>query len=352
MANTTPSPTPLSQPPSVQSTGSNFDKEHYNNLISSVKWILGLAGASVSVIVTVALVATWQDRKEYKEEIRSTLAEVKADLKDTKSEYLTTLKDIKSEANGQVDNLKKQMSDQISIIKGNAENLAMATVQKTLNEQFETRNIQNLISKTADERLQGQVGSILEQKIKKKTEDIDEQTEAVSFLSIAVDQIRNGDRRWFDKVDSIRQFHKLIIIKKLAESLLIQKIEHYKAALNYDQNSRSMDSAVYIPFNLIDSPSDTVLNVGVDLLILTLVKDIAVRNDLTTITSEFITLIKLTGKIFKLFNFKEVKDWFKYEYPGSLPLIQKRLVQRRFLTFKGLGYGPGENIPGTIILTR
>lgn len=342
MSNSTPPPLPgVQQNQPHSEVPKNFDRDHYNHLISYIKWMLGFAGVVITAILGIITYSTYASVQDYKKDVKETMTEIKDALKETKAEYLNTLKDIKKDASTQVDNLEQQVKEEIPGIKESAENLAMTSVRKTLTEQFEERNIRALISQTADEQLQGQVGLIFEQKIKQRTREIDDQTTAVANLSVAIDRITSRERKWLDTLMSIQQYHRLQIIRNLASTLMQQKINDFKIRFKYDQNLNSHDTVVWIP---ISHSGNKKIN-SVDSLVRVLVKDISTQEDLIDIACDFITLSKISGKAFDLYDFASVSKWFKSEYPNAAKKTENQFFERHFY----LGYGLGYEMTGPIL---
>ncbi len=327
-----------STPPPASSSPPNFDREHYNHLVGTIKFIVGFAATALTLIVGVATFFTYKSVRELNDDAKNTVSDVKKDMKETKDEYSTAIKDAKKDAADKLDALNKQVEIRIAQIKDEAELAAKATVNKTLREQFESSNIRNLISQTADDRLKGQVGSILDQKVKERTKDMEEQTVELARLTLAGDQITRGDRKYLVTVDSIAKFHRLLMIRNLAIQLLTQKKADYKARFSFEKNINSRNPEVFIPYENIDTSFSNKEITGLDSVIKIIVKYIAFKRDLSHLTCEFITLNKITGKYFELFDFESVSNWYKNEYHRTSLNLQEYYNKRNIIVSRGLGY--------------
>jgi hypothetical protein len=351
MSNTTNPPTPPIQPvnhvptqaPGNQTTYRDPDKVHYENLISFFKYAVTIGASALAIMASAAAYFTYSSVKDSREDIKSSMKDIKDDIEKIKGEAITTIRGTRDEVdkqanvlnaqvNKQVYELNKQVKEQIPLIKENAENLALSAVRKSINEQFEASNIRELISTTADRKLQSQVGGILNQKIQSATRDVDEQAKALARLSIAVDQIRAGDRRWFDTVENMSKYHKLPIIRELAATMLKQKINDYKVAFG---SYNPTDSIIELPTGFATATLAIMMGNGekkeADHVIEVLVKTIITSKDLNAVSKAYKALNFVVGKNFEYFNSVEVNEWYRNTYPKEKKQIEQRATKFYYL---------------------
>lgn len=300
-----------------------YEKLHYDKHLEFLKWSVGISGTFITLIVGVALYFTYNNVKDYKDEFKQNMGGIKSDIKEIKIESINTIHETKKEVDQQRDRLKDEINKEIPIIKEDAENLALNAVRKTISEEFESNNIRGLIERTADERLNSQVGTILENKIKSASKDIDEQTKAVATLSVALDQIRAGDRRWFMIVDSIKTNHPLSIIRELAFTLQNQKISDYGKSIEW--YNKKTDNKVTLP-----TYGDLTYLKGFDSLLYSIVDIINTSLDLNKVAMAFKVLNKIADQQFKMFDFMSVKIWFKNDYIKNQKLIKEYFETQKF----------------------
>ena len=301
----------------------NYEKLHYDKHIDFFKTMISLAGTFSLALVSLGIWFTWSSREaaqnefknnmlEARNEFRMYMSESRADIKEMKDEARRSVVEAEGRVNFQIEYLQNQMQEQVPLIRDQAENLALSAVNRTINEEFESRNIRELIENTADDRLKNQAGEILDERIRQRTADLDEQSKALARLTIATDQIRSGERRWWLTLDSMMKYHRLPIIRNLASELMQQKTFDYTrvhtlsgpmASLNHQDllrdlkkpSSNNLDTIIRSFIEVINDP----------------------EQDLNIISQVILHLNSFSDKDFKFFVFVSINNWYNLKYPNE-----------------------------------
>lgn len=291
--------------PIQQTISPDYERLHYDKHISFFKWMMSIAGLILTGIVGVILSMTWGNMKEYREESRKDMAEMKNDIKELRNESMNTIKDT-----------KEQLYKQVPAIRDEAQTMALIAVRKSIEQQFETQNIRLLVEQTAEQKLGSQANVMIEKYLKKASKNIDEQTKIVTELIFATDQIRNGFRKGYRILDSLRNFHELELVRNMASDLLKRKETDYEIAQNNINTDK--DSVLLIP-----AYGDSTIRKDPNLIIGRLINTINKDEDLNTVALSVTALRKLTDIKFDLFDFLRINIWYIREFPKQKNEIKK-----------------------------
>jgi hypothetical protein len=289
-----------------------YEKLHYDKHIEYFKWMMGIAGTVIAVIVAVALGVTYSTLKEYKEEVRKDMESIKSDVKEMKNESIATMKET-----------NQYFERQIPLIKAEAEAIALLEVRKSIAAEFEAKNIRDLIEATAEQKFSGKLDKLVETKMKSTFDKIDEQTNITAILSYAVQQVWQGNRKSWDLIDSIRLNHPTEAVRNMAEKFQkIKRTDWEVAYLEYESDKMPIDEVLNRLINPDEFPKLTF-----ETIIDTLTNTVALSEDLSNIAISTMALRRLTGIKFTMFDFEAVRRWKKTEYPKSKDWVRENYMK-------------------------
>lgn len=165
-------------------------QEHYESLISLLKYGLSFAGVVVGIITTVALWFTWSNVKDMKGDMKTELADAKESYKGTIKDLNAQISDLKKDASVTIDRIQQDArlavsstedysQKEISRISSSTKQIALNETQKQLDYIFGTDKIQNLIQNQAVKEIKNKVIDI-----------VSEQTKNVGDISDAAAEMR------------------------------------------------------------------------------------------------------------------------------------------------------------------
>lgn len=168
-------------------TTSNSSKSpeqiHYENLISFLKWAIGISGSIIAILASVAIFVSYGDRNSMKDEYMKTIENLKIQISEIKQEAKETQQSIKNDLREEVNYSKEYSAKEISNIKIETNNLALAETKKQIDNIFATNKIQYLIEEQAVNEIK-----------KKLPQIINEQTKNDFNINYAATNMRNGIR--------------------------------------------------------------------------------------------------------------------------------------------------------------
>lgn len=145
---------------------------HYNSLINLFKYTVAILGVLGTVFGLAIGFLTYSDGKEMRDELRLQRKEMKEDvlamkteLKDTKELLNKQVDDFILEARGSVDQSKADALNEISVVKESSTAIARHEAQKSINNVFDAKNIDEFIVNVAKERMEPQIQALVNKSI-------------------------------------------------------------------------------------------------------------------------------------------------------------------------------------------
>lgn len=284
-----------------------YEKLHYDKHIEFFKWMMGISGGAISIIVAVSLWFTYATIKDYKEAVKEDMDTIKRDVKEMKNESMATMKET-----------NQYFERQIPLIKAEAEAIALMEVRKSISAEFDSKNIRDLIEATAEQKFSGKLDKLIEAKMESTFDKIDDQSRIMTSMIYATDQIRFGLKKGWTILDSIRITHSSKSVRSMALELQEKKRQDYEDAVMGYNTLTDTVLQTYI-FH-----QDTMIQHDLNRLVEKLVEIITKKEDLNDVAVATTALRKITGIRFKMFDFDEVEEWQRLEYyKNKDKIIQK-----------------------------
>lgn len=282
----------------LSSQSSSQEKLHYDSLISLHKYIVGVAAALIAV-------GSWfigNSISDLKSSLNQEVIDLKASILKAEDETREYKSDLKESAKVMIEQTERQTQLQIALLREEVD-IFKETAKSKISLAFEGENIQNMLK----DATKTQVGNVLNEMVEK---EVLETQNILPTLVLAVDQIREGRREWWDYVDSLSTKSDKKTIRSLASVILEQKRKDYKEY--YSQEYEYLLS--YIPSDNMDDDIEInpeVIKANPDSLVGILVTKTLNFKNLNSSARGFAMMEKLTGEKIAFLDFKQLPIWYK-----------------------------------------
>jgi hypothetical protein len=310
---------------SEENNSKTEEQIHYENLRAFFNWAISITGALIAIIVSVSLFFTYNSMKDFREELKSTLADSKAEIKEMVSNANMTLKEtrdqsdnvnniVKENSEKSIDNIENESQRSITEFKDYAKSQAISETEKRINEAFKDNNIQKVIDETAKNEIEGRVKDLVINSLKK-----------IPDFILAVDKIRAGDRKSFCFLDSIAKNSNEAGNKNMARNIIEAKILDYENSIEEIKNLEMIGDYLLAFYNLPSSIFGYKINydsteTSCRKLFNDMKEEVEYSNDLNMVALAFKVLRFLTNTPIRMFDFDEAK---KLKYKEGIPHPQK-----------------------------
>ncbi len=272
---------------------SKKNDNRYEKLISYFKYLVTITGTAITIIVAVALYFTYSNMIELKNEVR-----------ESSKEYKETIKEFNDYAQNAIDQTQNQTNKQISLISTEAKQLALTAAKEKIEQTFESENINKLIEDAAERKLEKEIDLIVNKKLNDANKIIDEQLNIIPNLILYSDNVRQGDRKAFEFLDSLYRNSNNEKIKELTKSIIDGKTKDYDESIISIINELKLKS----PFDLLFGvEKKSLINQDTSIMINNLIDYINKSNDLNEIAKSFYILRHLEVDI-QTFDFQKLNE--------------------------------------------
>ncbi len=289
------------------------EQQHYESMISFLKWGIGIAGSLIAIIAAVAITVSYNsikdlktdmsaDLKDLKNNYSSKVDELKSQIIELKSDAKETVLQIKDDSKDAVESTKEYSEKEISRISTSTSQIALGETQKQLDNIFATDKIQNLIQTQAVKEIKSKVVDI-----------VAEQTKEFGNISDAAAQVRayrfSGLRKLRSYFINSRNPLDSLIAKNLYDQISIdfynqiesQVKEEKKDFLKFDSSAIQDLRNGKLPTNqaLLNEISSAISNVNSE------------EYDLFSCIYSIYELRILTNIKFEILDIDTVNKWYK-----------------------------------------
>jgi hypothetical protein len=272
---------------------SKKEDNKYEKLISYFKYLVTVTGSAITIIVAVALYFTYNNLSELRNEVR-----------ESSIEYKETIKEFNDYAQNAIDQTQNQTNKQISLISTEAKQLALTAAKEKIEQTFESENINKLIEDAAERKLENEIDLIVNKKLSDANKIIDEQLNIIPNLILYTDNVRQGDRKAFEFLDSLYRNTNNEKIKELTKNIIAGKTKDYDEAITMTINELKFKS----PFDLLlGVEKNSIINQDTSIMINNLIDYINKSSDLNEIANSFYILRHL-GVDIQTFDFQKLKE--------------------------------------------
>jgi hypothetical protein len=152
----------------VSSEKNNNDHTHYEYITKFLLWALGVTGALIATIVSIAIYVSYKDRDSMREEYSNTIKDLRGQINDIKNEASETSKNIKSDLKDEVISTKKYSQNELERIHAQTSEVALSETKKEVGDIFKSDKIKDIIENQAINEIQTKVKDI----VNKETENL------------------------------------------------------------------------------------------------------------------------------------------------------------------------------------
>ncbi len=241
------------------------EKMLYENLSSYFKELVKYASIAITVIASIALFFTWQDRAAMKEELRSMIAEAQQTVRETQI----------------------QVNQEIDKIKSRASEIAIQEAEKKIHETLSTGSVNEIVVKAIDSFTAQKVEDI----VQKATDSVKAEILLLGTIVDNATKMRIGHREGLDNM--------LKIIKNEENALMRNKALEIFNVIASDYEKFAKDSWVSPSYDQSDIAA-------VKKLKSKLVQEIEVETSLGPMAELFLSLRSLGEEKLGMFDFDGV----------------------------------------------
>jgi hypothetical protein len=292
----------------VSSEKNNNDHTHYEYITKFLLWALGVTGALIATIVSIAIYVSYKDRDSMREEYSNTIKDLRGQINDIKNEASETSKNIKSDLKDEVISTKKYSQNELERIHAQTSEVALSETKKEVGDIFKSDKIKDIIENQAINEIQTKVKDI-----------VNKETENLSNINDAASEMRIGRKSGMYKLKSYFEGDYNVIDKLNAKKLYDRISNDY---YNMTQFKTDDQDAVQNVFK------DTSLLRKADLIFIHIInnhvptdkeelsqlkkfmKEINNNEDLSEVARYIFYLSRLANVDFKPFQIEKINAWF------------------------------------------
>lgn len=277
---------------------SSEEKNHYESLITFLKYSITITGAFLTIIISVGIYFTFNSTKEMKDDIRSELNATKNNISTYLDQSQKEIKSLNDYTKTSLIETKSLVDNTLGYVRQEAKNTAIYTSKEKVEEAFRENNIQDLINRTAEDAIKVKIDLMIKDQIQKSNEKLMEVLNIMPDFMLSVDKFRQGDRKALIYLDSIRKYSKDTLRIQIADKIIQGKKIDY---LNAYGNEKKEELLSYLDID--PTKQDTTCIALKPKLRQLILND----KDLNVVCFATILLSKCYGKQIDLFDFDFIK---------------------------------------------
>lgn len=274
----------------------NLSGDEFKKIVNLVKVIGSVLIIAISFMVSAAIIVSYQDVKSMRDDLRLRSEQASKEIEKMRIIAEENIEKTRLYSNSQIDKTRILAMEE-----------ARNTSRNRIEEIFRSGNIEDLVAKTAEQRLKKKLNEIVDRELGRASGEFNSKMDAQIRLNYQQQGIAAGSLIDLLFIDSLRRFSQNIHEKEIAEQIYqAKKYDYINAYKNRVEVKLDTLGKNYIT-NICQLKKGSLDSLSTDELIYTISNKLLESKFLFIIGELFIVLDKFTDEKIEMFDFNQVK---------------------------------------------
>lgn len=230
-------------------------KDEYDNHVYFFKWMVGIAGTTITIIAGAAIFFTYNNLNDLRNETKVTLEKIEERTDKSWAIYQNSLEHYNTYAENTLNRTQSFANEQILHINEESKKLALNAANNRISEAFKEPKIAEMIQNTGESLIAEFIDNQLQNSLRNANAIITNQMKLVPDLILSTDLIRTHSRKAYEHLDSLSKNTPDSLIKSLAKHIINEEKKIYQESvdLHFKQFFADTTDKNYNVYSLVNS---------------------------------------------------------------------------------------------------